>query len=227
MPIEHPVEQHPQLEPGQVRAQAEVRADAERDVVVGLAVGSERLRVRRSASRRNWPTRTAAAPGRLRTACCAAELVVVGERAVHVLDRRDPAQHLLDRLPDPAPVGQQRTPSARGLRSSCSMPPAMTWRVVSSPPMRISRVSPMHVLVGQPLAVDLGVQQDADQIVGRLDASLGDDPGRVLVVGRHGAVACCLAITSSSPTPLACRACPRSTAGRRGGPPAGRRACRR
>ena len=47
------------------------------------------------------------------------------------------------------------------------MPPAITWRVVSSPPMRISRVSPMHVLVGQPLAVDLGVEQDADEVVRR------------------------------------------------------------
>ena len=66
------------------------------------------------------------------------ELDVVGDGAAHVLDRADPAQHLLDRGRDPARVGRAAACRWSGCSSSWSMPPVITWRVVSSPPMRMS-----------------------------------------------------------------------------------------
>ena len=107
--IEHPVEQHAQFQPGEVGAEAEVRADPEREVVVGLAVGLERLRIVEvllvEVGRLIHQQHLVAGVQLL-----AAELEVPGDRAVHVLDGRDPAQHLLDGQPDAAAIGHQPIP---------------------------------------------------------------------------------------------------------------------
>ena len=62
-----------------------------------------------------------------------------------------------------------------GWRSNCSIPPLRVWRVVSSPPMRISSASLRMSVVGQPLPIDRRVRQDTDEVVGGLLAALFDD----------------------------------------------------
>ena len=51
---------------------------------------------------------------------------------------RHPAQHLLDRGGSSAGVGDQALPLVGMQRGAGPSPPVITWRVVSSPPMRIS-----------------------------------------------------------------------------------------
>ena len=134
-------EHHLQLEPGQRRAQAEVRAEAEREVRVRVAVA----RRSRSGSantagvavgRRVHQDQLVALVQRL-----AVHLDVARDRARHVLDRRDPAQQLLDADLASRAGRRGRIASWSGCSSSASIPSVMTWRVVSSPPMRISRLS--------------------------------------------------------------------------------------
>ena len=55
-----------------------------------------------------------------------AELDVAGDGAVHVLDRRHPAQHLFDRGGEQPEVVQQPFASGAGSPSSCSIPPLVT-----------------------------------------------------------------------------------------------------
>ena len=57
-----------------------------------------------------------------------------------------------------------------GWASSWAMPPEMTWRVVSSPPIRISSDSMYQLGVVEAVAVHLGVDQDAHQVVGARDS---------------------------------------------------------
>ena len=47
------------------------------------------------------------------------------------------------------------------------MPPLMTWRVVSSPPMRMSSDSCTMSSSVEAVAVDLGVHEHAHEVVGR------------------------------------------------------------
>ena len=48
------------------------------------------------------------------------------------------------------------------------MPPESMWRVVSSPPIRMQQRLRDDLVVVEPVAVDLGVHEDAHQVVGRL-----------------------------------------------------------
>ena len=54
------------------------------------------------------------------------------------------------------------------------MPPLMTWRVVSSPPTRISSDSCSTSSGVEAVAVDLGVHEDAHEVVGRVRLPLRD-----------------------------------------------------
>ena len=67
------------------------------------------------------------------------------------------------------------------------MPPLITCRVVSSPPIRISSDSMNERLVVEARAVDLRVHEDAHQVVrGRLRAPLRHDAQAVLAVLEPG-----------------------------------------
>ena len=69
------------------------------------------------------------------------------------------------------------------------MPPEITWRVVSSPPMRMSSDSWMISSSAEAVAVDLGVDEDAHQVVAGLGLPGGDHLGgveRVLDEGVAG-----------------------------------------
>ena len=96
MRIEQLLEHHAQLEPGERLAEAEVRAEPERDVLVGMALHVEAERIvelRLVAVGRFVEQHALLALEQL----LADELGVVRDGAAHVLDRADPAQHLLDR----------------------------------------------------------------------------------------------------------------------------------
>ena len=160
------LEHHAQLEAGERLAEAEVRAEAERDVLVRVALDVEAVRVgelRLVAVRRLVEQHALLAFVQL----LAHELDVVGDRAAHVLDRADPAQHLLDRDRDLGRVVRRAACRCSGCSSSCSMPPLITWRVVSSPPMRMSSDSCSTSSGREAVAVDLGVHEHAHEVVGR------------------------------------------------------------
>ncbi len=98
------LEHHAQLEPGERLAEAEVRAEPERDVLVGITLHVEAERDPRTSSRRGSPIRRAACTSGLRAAVAPMNSVSWVTRAAHVLDRRDPAQHLFDRGGDPGRI---------------------------------------------------------------------------------------------------------------------------
>ena len=122
-PRQQLLEEHAQLEAREARAEAEVRAEAEGDVRVRVARGVEAERIGEDALvaiRRRVEQQQLVA----RADALAAQRRVARGGAVHVLDRRHPAQHLLDGDRDPA---ADRRASARiwsGLRHSASQPPA-------------------------------------------------------------------------------------------------------
>ena len=131
-PGEQLLEHHPRLEPGEARAEAEVRTSgAERDVLVRCATDIEAVRVGELlfvAVRRRVPHGDLVAlADRL-----ARELGVGARGATEVDDRRDPAQHLLDRGGEEREVGWSRARSS-GCSNSVSMPPVIRLRVVSLP----------------------------------------------------------------------------------------------
>ena len=94
-PPQQLLEHHADLEARERRAEAEVRPEPERDVVVVLAEHVERVRlvehglvaVRRAVHQQDLVARA----DRL-----AVQLVVLGGGAAHVEDRRDPPDELLD-----------------------------------------------------------------------------------------------------------------------------------
>ena len=107
------------------------------------------------------------------------------------------------------------------------MPPLMTWRVVSSPPMRMSSDSLRISSVVEAVAVDLGVDEHAHQVVGRVGAPLPRPPACTkLGVARDGvhraAAISVLVVRSERRAP-----CRRTSAAGRRGPRRRRRACRR
>ena len=61
-----------------------------------------------------------------------------------------------------------------GMASSWYMPPLITWRVVSSPPIEDQQRLLDQRLVVEPVAVDLGVHEDAHQVVAGCAPALGD-----------------------------------------------------
>ncbi len=103
------------LDAREVRAQADVLAEAEREVRVRAAVDAERERIVEDvfvAVRRREVQRELVA-GRDRDA---AHLAVLGRDAREVADRADPAQDLLDRVRQQLGFGSQLLPLARGAR---------------------------------------------------------------------------------------------------------------
>ncbi len=109
------------------------------------------------------------------------QLRVAGERAVHVHDRRDPAQHLLDPAFDLRRVVDQLLLLARvedQLLESAGDDVAR--RLVAADQDQQALLQ--ELLVVESLAVDLAVDQQRDQIVLRVLAAVGDDAG---LVGKY------------------------------------------
>ena len=108
-PAEQGLKEAPQLQAGQVVAEAEVGARPEREVVVRhpCHVEPERVLENRGVPVRRRIEQQQLLPGRK---LLAAELGVGHHGARHVLDRADPAQHLLDRGRHERAVGEQALP---------------------------------------------------------------------------------------------------------------------
>ena len=120
------------LEPREVRAEAVVRAEAERDVRrCARARGRRRRRARRRA-RRGWPSRSSTA--RCRRARASTPCSVAGARGAARLElhRRGPAQHLLDRAGTSERSARARR-SCSGCASSSSTALPISVVVVSLP----------------------------------------------------------------------------------------------
>ena len=167
-PFEHGV----QLEPGEAGAEAEVGAEAEREVVVRRTLDVEAVRlvelrfveVRRLVQEQNLVA--GAEP-------LALELDVAGDRAVHVLDRRDPAQHLFDGGGEQPEVVQQPFLLAR-VRQELFHPATrdVTGGLVASDEQQ-QRLEHDLVLV-EAVTVDLRVHEHADEVVGRFRTPIRD-----------------------------------------------------
>ena len=108
-PRQQLAQERAQLHARQVRAEAEVHADAEREVVVGVrAPDVEAERVGEDRPRRGCAERY---DSRSRSPCAmrrAAQDVVLLRVAHEVPDGRDPADHLVDRVVDQRRVALQR-----------------------------------------------------------------------------------------------------------------------
>ena len=118
-----------------------MRPEAERDVAVvgpGDVETSGSVNARGSRFAAAYISRTSS-PSR---SCLAVQLVVLGDRAAHVEDRRDPADELLDRGRRRAAPGCRRS-SWRwsGWSASSRIIDPITVRVVSAPPSSSSSVS--------------------------------------------------------------------------------------
>src|SRR5690606_15537433 len=109
-----------------------------------------------------------------------AEDGVPGGGAGHVLDRGHPAQHLLDRGGDAGRVGGEG-------RALVGVPEQLPHPAGDDVPGRLvpadedeQRLLEEGVVV-EPLAVDGGVGEGADEVVAGAGAAVGDDGGGVLV----------------------------------------------
>ena len=122
------------LQPGERRAQAEVRALPERDVVVGARGRCRSGTGRGTGARRRWPTRGRRPPCRPPRISPAAERrrSRVGGAAERQHGRVH-AQHLLDRRRQQRRVGAEPRVLRPGARSSTSTPPGSALRTVSLP----------------------------------------------------------------------------------------------
>ena len=149
------LEERADLETSQRSAEAEVCAEAERQVVVGVAREVESLRfgeVRRIAVGR------AVHQHHLLTFAdgCPADVVVRRRDTAHVVDRSDEPDELLGRHFH-VDAGLELRPLVGVLATSWQMMRAMTVRVVSAPPSRISKQSEPTSSTVQGPTVDLGV----------------------------------------------------------------------
>ena len=132
------VEHHGELEAGQAAPRGRSGCRSRRRRARWACARCRSGTGRRRRPRRGWRRgRAAGAPAGL-VDLLAAQLDVARGGAGHVLDGRDPAQHLLDGAGPQRRVRGQRGPAGRDATRSWCMPPVMTWRVVSSPPTRMS-----------------------------------------------------------------------------------------
>ena len=110
------------LQPGQLIAQAEVRAEAERQVAVRVSVDVEVLRVARTPSRRSSPTRTAASSSRPR--CSAVPWNSVSAVIVRAMFFTGDVQRSISSIaPGSRSESFRAGPTGRGCAVSCSVPP--------------------------------------------------------------------------------------------------------
>ena len=131
--VEHGGEHRPHLDPGEVGAEAEVRAVAEGEVLVGGAGGIEGVGVgeRPSGSRLAEENKTITlSPARIFVP--ASSVSTVG-RPAEVHDRRPPPQHLLHRRRDERRGRRAAGAGRRGAAISATIPPGMPLRSVSLP----------------------------------------------------------------------------------------------
>src|ERR1700757_954892 len=173
-----------QLQPGELVAQAEVRPEAEREVVVRVALDVEGFRILEDLFvevRRLEQQDHLLALVQLG----AVKLVVGGDRAGHVLHRRRPSQHFFDR------VGQQfqvvdQTLVLIGVLQQLPGPAGqrVTGGLVTADQQQQDLGEDLVVL--EPRTLDLRVHQDADQIVGRLLLARRDHSVHVFGVGGEG-----------------------------------------
>ena len=153
-----------ELEPGEVRAEAAVDAAAEGEVPVGLAVPDELAGVRRTRPRRRWPRRAA-------TITCSPSLTAKPSTSVsRVATRAQPMTGVSQR---------SISSTIAGTRVGLLDDPAPGVRVLGevaeeAVERRRDRVEPgdeeqeadvEDLLVGEPVAVDLGVQEVAEEVV--------------------------------------------------------------
>ena len=128
------LEQDAALQAGERGADAEVRAEAERDVGVRVAVDVEAGRPSvRTRPRPGWPRRRAAGAGRRRGSATPRSSVSTSGGAHERDDRRGPAQQLLDRRRDERRVGDEPRPLRRGWWRAPTDRPEIMLRVVSLP----------------------------------------------------------------------------------------------
>ena len=131
-PREQVPEDRLELDPRDVRAHAEVLAEAEREVRVRVAVDPERERIVEHlfvAVRRREEQRDLLA----RADRLAAHLAVLGGDAREVDDRAHPAQDLLDRVGQQLGIVAAASPTASRCSENASRPPLIALRVVSLP----------------------------------------------------------------------------------------------
>ena len=187
--VEHRVQQHPRLQPGQVHAQALVRPVAERQVLLalpedvedvredvppGVAVGRAE-RDRHEAAGRN---------------AHAAQLHLLGRRPGHGQRRGLPPQRLLDRLRHQVPVGADRVqlvwPREQAEQQVAGRPVGGL-----RPGRQEQQQEGIDLVVAEPAPVDLGLDQLAHQIIAGMPPPVGDDLGEVaakLLAGGDRAV---------------------------------------
>ena len=180
--LDQHAERHAALEPGEGRAEAEVDAVAEGDVPVRAAPDVEPLGIRELgfvAVRRADPgDGRLAGPERL-----AADLSVFHHGPEHRLDRRAIAEHLLDR------VGQEGGVRAklvvdRGpiVEAEDCVREEVGRRLV--PRDEEEHAEAEQVGLGELLALDLGRDQPADQVVAWLVALPLDHPEEISAISR-------------------------------------------
>ena len=136
-PLDHDLE----LQPGQLVAQAEVGAEAEGHVRVGAAGDVEGVGVVEdrlvAVGRRVEEEELLARPDRVRRPSSTSRVAV---RAMFLIG--DTQRSISSTAPGMSPAGSAASRASwSGWASSSSTPPLMTWRVVSSPPIRMSSVS--------------------------------------------------------------------------------------
>ena len=168
-PVEDLLEHRPDLELGQVGSETEVRAAAaEGDVVVRRAGDVERVRVVEHlfvAVRRDVPEGDlVAGVDRL-----PAQLEVLRRGPPHVHDRRRVAQHLVDRARQQRRIGGELRPLVGVLEEEVHpVRDEVAGGLVAG--HRKELEEQVELGVGQPVPLDLGLQQGADDVVARVGA---------------------------------------------------------
>ena len=184
-PIEQLLEHHLQLEAGQRVAQTEVRAEPERHVFVRRAgdVEPERIgEVLGIAVRRRIQQQHLLAGADL-----LAPQLDVSRVAVRAMFLMGDTQRSISSTAD---GNNERSASSASHCSRCVIswyrPPVITWRVVSSPPMRIKQRLVHQRVVVEAVTVDFGVDEDAREVVARRSPAIRDHARHVLRVALEG-----------------------------------------
>ena len=182
-PREQVAEDRLDLDAREVRAQAEVLAEAEREVRVRAAVDAERERVVEHvlvAVRRREVQRELVAG----TDRHAAHFAVLGRDAREVADRAHPAQDLLDRVGQQLGIVPELLPLGAVLAER-EQPAAdrVARRLVAGLDEQLAVRE--QLLVGERLTVDRAADQLAHEIVLRVAPALLDEPAEIRRAARH------------------------------------------